>query len=237
MLIRAVLDVAGGRVVRAVGGRREAYRPWRPAWCPSADPLAFARAARDRWGVRHLYLADLDALAGTGPRDPAAHRGVWDDLLADGFDLLADAGTRVPGDGDFLRESGLARWVAASEAVRDNATLRDLLALPGAVGGWDLRAGATVGPAGCGAVLRAHARELLVLDVAAVGGGGGVPTLRRCRSLLGGRPGQAVLTGGGVRGVADVRAAAAAGVSELLVATALDDGRLDAANLRPWLAP
>ena len=64
-----------------------------------------------------------------------------------------------------------------------------------------------------------------------------MPTLPLCRELLAANPDRHVLTGGGARSAADLHEAAAAGVSELLVASALYDGRLADDDLRPYLEP
>ena len=233
MIVRPVIDVRGGLVVRAVAGRRTAYAPRRPAWGGVADPLDFARRQRDRLGTNRLYLADLDAVE-HGPHSDRANRRLWDALKADGFDLLLDPGVRTATDVTAL-SLAVSRLVAASESAESQRELR-AVARFGCVLGLDLRGGRFVGPAGGEAVIAAAANPVLVLDVAAVGVGGGVPTLPRCRELLVANPGRTVLTGGGVRGIADVRDAAAAGVSELLVASALDAGRLGVEELRPYFA-
>ena len=232
MIVRPVIDVRGGLVVRAVAGRRTAYAPRRPAWCRSADPLTFARRQRDRLGTTRLYLADLDAIQ-HGPRSDRANRRLWEELTADGFDLLLDPGVRDGADVAALSPV-VSRLVIASESTRSLAELSAAVGGGGTLG-LDRRGGRFVGPAGGEAVVAAAPNPVLVLDVAAVGTGGGVPTLERCRDLLAARPGRCVLTGGGVRGIDDVRAAAATGVSELLVASALDDGRLGREERRPYL--
>ena len=232
MIVRPVIDVRGGIVVRAVAGRRTAYAPRRPAWCRSADPLDFARRQRQRFGTHRLYLADLDAIE-HGPRSDRANRALWEALTADGFDLLLDPGVRNAADAAAMSPA-VSRLVAATESIESPKELAEASAA-GCVLGLDLRGGRPIGPEGCAVAIAAAANSVLVLDVAAVGTGGGVPTLPRCRRLLAARPDRAVSTGGGVRGLADVREAADAGINELLVASALDDGRLTPEQLRPYL--
>ena len=232
MIVRPVIDVCGGVVVRAVAGRRTAYAPRRPVWCRSADPLDFARRQRERFGTHRLYLADIDAIE-HGPRSDRANRALWESLSADDFDVLLDPGVRTAAD---VAELSLvvSRLVAATESAESLEEL-STASRAGCVLGMDLSGDRPVGPEGCGTAVAAAANSVLVLDLAAVGTGGGVPTLPRCRRLLAARPDRAVLTGGGVRGLADVRGAAAAGISELLIASALDDGRLTPERLRPYL--
>lgn len=90
-----VLDVMGGRVVRAVGGRRSEYRPVVSRLTDSTDPVEVARALLELTGSDELYVADLDAIL-----DPA-----WDGGLAarlsDAFPhtaVLIDVGIRTAAD-------------------------------------------------------------------------------------------------------------------------------------------
>src|SRR5881398_3704297 len=84
-----VLDLLGGQVVRGIGGRRHEYRPVVSGLTASSAPLDVARAFAERFGLRELYLADLDAIAGAGP-GWATYAG----LRAAGFALWVDAGVR-----------------------------------------------------------------------------------------------------------------------------------------------
>jgi phosphoribosylformimino-5-aminoimidazole carboxamide ribotide isomerase len=59
-----VLDVMNGQVVRAVGGRRNEYRPLQSQLVQSTDPRTVAAALLDVTGAEELYLADLDAIQG-----------------------------------------------------------------------------------------------------------------------------------------------------------------------------
>ena len=232
-----MIDVRNGLAVRAVGGRRTTYRPFCSPLSPDADPLTLARRARDRWGTHALYVADLDAIEHDGPRGPHANAGLWHALADDGFDLLLDPGVRRPGDMTDVITHEDSRLVIASETIGSLEELEACVAVPRAVLGFDLHAGKPVGPAGLLDFARSSAAPVLVLDTAAVGGGGGVTTLPLCRELLAANPDRVVLTGGGVKAAADLHEAAAAGVSELLIASALYDGRLADDDLRPYLEP
>jgi phosphoribosylformimino-5-aminoimidazole carboxamide ribotide isomerase len=65
-----------------------------------------------------------------------------------------------------------------------------------------------------------------VLDLADVGSGTGGSTADLCQAILRRFPELRVITGGGVRGKDDVLRWQRIGVSDLLVASALHDGRL-----------
>jgi phosphoribosylformimino-5-aminoimidazole carboxamide ribotide isomerase len=75
-------------------------------------------------------------------------------------------------------------------------------------------------------------RRLLVLDLARVGGGAGTGTDALCARLAAAYPEVEVSAGGGVRGVANLRRLRDCGLRAALVASALHDGSLTAADLR-----
>src|SRR6185503_3356039 len=89
MKILPVIDLSGGQAVHAVAGDRASYRPVRSVLAPSADPLELARGYRDRLGLREVYLADLDAIAGG-----EAQGEVYRARRRDDFVLMVDAGVR-----------------------------------------------------------------------------------------------------------------------------------------------
>ena len=65
------------------------YQPVRSILHATSDPLELARAVRETLGLRTLYLADLDAIAGNAP-DVA----LYENLISIGFHLIVDAGLR-----------------------------------------------------------------------------------------------------------------------------------------------
>ena len=69
-------------------------------------------------------------------------------------------------------------------------------------------------------------RQLIVLDLAAVGTGHGVPTLELCQQIKNLLPDITMISGGGVASRQCVAQAARAGLDGLLIASALHDGRL-----------
>jgi phosphoribosylformimino-5-aminoimidazole carboxamide ribotide isomerase len=233
-----VIDVARAAAVHAVRGERERYRPLRSRIADGSDPVAVARAVRDRLALDELYVADLDAIAGgPGNADVVA-------ALAREARAMVDAGTTTPAGVARLLELGVARVVIGTETLPDAQALRRLWAeLPDAplVLSLDLRAGrvlspdrelARVGAADALACLAdAGAREAIVLDLARVGSGAG-PDVALVGALHDRFPEVELLAGGGVRHVGDLRALAEAGAAGTLVATALHDGAIGAEDLR-----
>ena len=74
--------------------------------------------------------------------------------------------------------------------------------------------------------VRASVNKMLVLDLAAVGSDQGTPTTALCISLRTAFPTLEITTGGGIRNAKDLRRLQQAGVNNVLIASALHDGKL-----------
>ncbi len=243
MRVIPVLDLKGGQAVHAVGGDRTHYRPLRSLLHDGPDPIGLARAYRDTLGLRALYVADLDAIAGAPPALP-----VYRAVAALGMASWIDAGLR---DGDSvcpLLDSGASTLVAGLETLRGPSGLAEILAVAGAgrvVFSLDLRGGVPLespeaewGSDDPRAILETALAlglsRVLLLDVARVGRGGGVGTTGLVGVLAKSHPEVEIAVGGGVAGPDDLEALADAGVAAVLVASALLDGRIGAEALRRW---
>jgi phosphoribosylformimino-5-aminoimidazole carboxamide ribotide isomerase len=238
-----VLDVLHGQVVRGVGGRRNEYRPIVSRLTSSTDPVEVARALVTTFQPAELYLADLDAI--TGSRlDLDLYRAIRDL----GPRLWVDAGIR---DAEGARKVATADCdvVAGLETVTGPDVLRDIVAAVGPervvfsldlrngvpLRDWPDRGGRPPGlPDSFGQAWRPvptliviGINCLIVLDLARVGGGSGTGTEELCRQLAAEYPHVDLVAGGGIAGPADLDRLAALGVSGVLVASALHDGRID----------
>jgi len=243
MRVVPVLDLKDGVAVHAVRGERHAYAPVKSVLSTSADPIALARAFRERLGSDACYVADLDAIAGTGD-----HGAVVQAIARLGLSVWLDAGVATADDARRAVSRGAARVIVGTETLRD---ARDLPALVEAarvatatgadcILSLDHRDGRLLG--GSPAVAATEATELaaaawtagirafIVLDLARVGARTGPETepARRLRARL---PDAEIVLGGGVRGKDDLRALASAGYQAALVGTALHTGVLGAADL------
>ncbi len=236
MRILPVLDLLNGLVVRGVAGRRHDYRPIVSRLASSPAPLDVAEAFARHFGLRDLYLADLDAIAGSPQAWPTyvALRGA-------GFHLQVDAGVRDLRSAPGLREAGV-EVVVGLETVAGPQALGEIVRALGErlVFSLDLRDGAPLRERGwreadawsiASGAVALGVRRLLVLDLARVGVGGGTGTEALCARLAATFPEVEVSAGGGVRGLADLQRLAAAGVRAALVASALHDGTLTRADL------
>jgi HisA/HisF family protein len=240
------LDLAAGRAVHARGGRREHYAPVREVAGLPIDPgdaLALAHGYTERLGLTELYAADLDSIRGAAPQDT-----VIAGLAALGAPLWLDAGVSTVDRARHALDLGAAGVVVGLETL---AAFDALTSICAAIGGdrvafsLDVRDGEPVVAAAASLrhepvdLLAARAAgsgvgSVIVIDLARVGGGQGLDMalIARVRDAV---PSLTLLAGGGVRGPDDVRRLAAAGCDGVLVATALHDGRIGAAEIRGCL--
>jgi phosphoribosylformimino-5-aminoimidazole carboxamide ribotide isomerase len=238
MRIIPVLDLKQGQAVRAVAGDRAHYGPVRSVLHDGSDPVGLACAYRDRLGSGELYLADLDAITGQRPPDI----GIYEAIRDLGIGLWIDAGIREaptfrvgedrPGHRECVVVLGL-ETLNGPDALRAVSTSLP----PGRIAfSLDLRGGRPIVAEGADwrtddparlaeSAVACGLNRIIVLDLARVGTARGVGTLRLLARLHGAHPDVELIAGGGVSGRGDLDALAAAGVSAVLIGSALHDGR------------
>jgi phosphoribosylformimino-5-aminoimidazole carboxamide ribotide isomerase len=239
MRIVPVLDLLGSQVVRGVAGRRDQYRPLQTRLVEGSDPVSVATAIRGAFGLSQFYVADLDAILSDSP-----NCSILQALCADRFSVLADAGIRRSHDAGPIFDSGVDQVVAGLETLESPRELAELVRRYGPgriVFSLDLRDGEILSNgsawhhreplevARC--AFEAGCTQLIVLDIARVGTGGGVPTLGLCEQIRRTFPTVTILTGGGVRGIDDLRTLDRAGIDGVLIASALHDGTITPSDL------
>jgi phosphoribosylformimino-5-aminoimidazole carboxamide ribotide isomerase len=237
-----VLDLRGGQAVWARGGRRHEYQPLRSPVVGGPDPSEIIATIRSRFGLTRFYVADLDAIEGTGSNldlvaDLARHPGVA---------LLVDAGVADLATARRVLEAGATYVIVGSETLEDLEALETMLAsLPrsAVVFSLDVRSGRVLSrceplqgasPATvAGRVAALGVPTLIALELQRVGTGAG-PDLELLHAVRAAAPTVALLAGGGVRGVDDLSALADLGCAGALVGTALASGTLTPAALEAW---
>lgn len=227
------IDVRGGRVVRLAQGdyaRETGY---------ADDPLALARAYAAA-GATWLHLVDLDAARNGGYGLQALLAAIKSET---GLRVQTGGGVRGRADLDRLLAAGADRVVVGSLAVDAPSLVVDWLGAYGgerltialdvreqdgrwlpATHGWTRQA-----PVALDVLLPRYAgaglRHLLCTDIARDGMLAG-PNLALYARLRGWAPTLALQASGGARGIADVRAARAAGCAGIVLGRALLEGRL-----------
>jgi phosphoribosylformimino-5-aminoimidazole carboxamide ribotide isomerase len=237
MRLIPVLDILSGRAVHAVGGDRAHYRPVQSILHDGSDPIAIAGAFRDVLGLRELYLADLDAIAGSPPAFDLYR------LLAGlGLSTWVDAGLRSAEFVPALLDANVATIVAGLETLRGPDDLAEIVERAGpsrALFSLDLRDGAPLGDWGTGdpvevarLAVNAGVRRILVLDLARVGTHRGLQTGAIFDAVRRQYPHVELAVGGGVRGVEDLQRLAERGIASVLVASAIHQGRIGGEECR-----
>ncbi|MBV8651732.1 MAG: hypothetical protein JO255_09720 [Alphaproteobacteria bacterium] len=228
-----VLDLKHGSVVRARTGDRANYHP-------IVTPLASGSAPRDvLLGLRGLapfpvvYVADLDAIAGEGD-----HRAALGALAAaaPGIEIWVDGGFATFEAARALLGPGM-RPVMGSESLAAPGDLANALNAFGSAGfvlSLDYRGGAFLGPPEIQHRVELWPDRVILMTLDRVGSDGG-PDLAALSDLARRAEGRAVFAAGGVRHAQDLAALEAAGIAGALVASALHDGRLSAADLARFL--
>jgi phosphoribosylformimino-5-aminoimidazole carboxamide ribotide isomerase len=225
MIVIPAIDLLDGRVVRLRGGRREDPTVY------DADPVAVAR----RWaaaGARELHVVDLDAAFG-GRRQV----GLIARLVAiAGAAVQVGGGVRDAESAEGLLEAGAARVIVGTLAIKQPDVAWALCARhPGrvvvavdardgrvAVAGWTEETSVDAAWLARESARNGAAR-ILYTDIARDGAkqGPNVEATARMQEALGATP---VIASGGIGGLDDLRALAAAGVGHCVVGKALYDG-------------
>ncbi len=216
MLVIPVVDLMGGVVVRAIAGRRDAYRPIVSPLAASSAPCDVVAGFLRLLPFTVIYVADLDAILGRGENMSAVRS------LADKFPEIAfwlDAGSRS------VAPRSPFETIIGSETMRREAPPPDLSAQTRAILSLDFQNGNLLGPPALAASPRPWPARVIVMTLERVGLGDGpdFATLAAIKALAGRRE---VFAAGGVRGADDLAALARSGVAGALIASALHDGRL-----------
>jgi phosphoribosylformimino-5-aminoimidazole carboxamide ribotide isomerase len=222
-----VLDLKGGKVVRARKGERDSYRPIETPLSASSDPVAVAKGLRTLHPFSTFYVADLDALEGRAPNTSAlaqlrAMHGapeLWVDAGISDAETLTAA----------LTDPSLCP-VLGSESQSSDELIRRNRDHPRIVLSLDFFGDGFRGPSAILEDTGCWPHRVIVMTLAQVGSAAGpdLARLERVKAMAGSR---AVIAAGGVRDMADIRALSSLGITAALVATSLHDGALTPEDL------
>lgn len=238
-----VIDLMHGQVVHARRGDRQAYQPLQSSLVDGCDPHEVARALIEATGARRVYIADIDAIRGKGGKEGGNRNGggngrAREEGTADHSALIAELAASHPTiewwvDGGFAdavpalalqRATGVTP-VFGTETMCNYGALRKFRnARIEAVLSLDYRRGVPLGPDWAFDHTEWPAR-VIAMELARVGAEEG-PALHLIRTLQSIRPGIDIVAAGGVRNREDLMALDQIGVTGVLVASALHEGRL-----------
>jgi phosphoribosylformimino-5-aminoimidazole carboxamide ribotide isomerase len=222
-----VIDLMHGQAVHARKGDRASYRPLNSPLSPTSDAVDVVRGLLAIYPFPTLYVADLDAIQGQQDNVQTLRRirGEFPQLQ-----MWVDNGAADAAAIEALIDADLGAPVIGSESQRDSALIAQHGGSRAIVLSLDFRGDAFQGPEEILAEPGLWPQHVIVMTLARVGSGVG-PDLNRfaaIRSIAGGRE---IYAAGGVRDAADLSALKAAGAAGALIATALHERRIVAADL------
>ena len=222
-----VLDLMKGQVVRGERGERARYKPLSSTLSPTPEPEAVLASLLKLYPFRTVYVADLDAIERRGSNAMVLRRlraaqpqvTFWVD---NGLSGEAECRAWFSQNADHL--------VLGSESQSDLTTLNALTAraeVDRLLLSLDFRGGQFLGPQALLEKPTSWPDRIICMTLERVGSGAGAD-LTRLAELKRRAPNRSLFAAGGVRGEDDLARLGMAGVSGVLLASALHDGSLTA---------
>jgi phosphoribosylformimino-5-aminoimidazole carboxamide ribotide isomerase len=238
MKIIPVIDVLNGIAVHGIRGERQHYQPLKSLLFNSVDPTAIA-VAFELLGFSDLYLADLDAIQGK-----STNYKIFDQIIAKtSLDLMVDAAITNNSRAEKVFATGVTRIVIGTETLDSLNYVTQAVITFGEdkiVVSIDQKGGkllsASEDIASMDAISAAQklanlgAQQIIILDLDRVGTEHGINNTV-LKSILDTTDIE-VLVGGGIRGLQELEQLKRLGVSGVLVATVLHNGKLTVNELK-----
>jgi phosphoribosylformimino-5-aminoimidazole carboxamide ribotide isomerase len=223
------MDLMGGKVVRAMHGERHAYQPIVSNLCSTSEPIEVTHALLQLYPFKTLYIADLDAIQQRGAHleTVAVIRRMFPDL-----EIWIDAGLSEYTSCQPWIELGV-RCVIGSESQHSDVAAIALLQELGkdrAVLSLDFFNGESKGPSTLFENPSHWPERIIGMTLGRVGSYLG-PDLSLLQNMRTKNPNVRIYAAGGVRDAADLKRLADADIRGALVASALHDEKVTAAQL------
>lgn len=223
-----VIDLKQGKVVHAVAGDRDNYRPIQSQLAEGSSPAGIATAFR-KLGFHSVYVADLDAIMRVGENGEAVQH-----IIACGLEVWLDSGVASGHRANECLSSGIAKIVVGLEAIEEADQISDVLESVGAqrvIVSLDMKNGAVLTRNHrwrsqtplevANSLFEIGTDELILLDLGRVGTGQGTGTERLCQDIKKSRADSRIIVGGGVATRTAVDALLKSGADGVLISTAL----------------
>ena len=218
MEIIPVIDLMGGKVVRAQGGQRDQYLPLVSTVTSSvlleqvvADLLAF-------YPFKTLYIADLDSIAGH-ELDMASYQRLVSHYPEVNFWL--DSGIKNKSDWREIDELGVLP-IIASESLIELSLLEEMRE---GIVSLDFQGDEFIGDSRLWQQTKLWPQRVIAMSLANVGMAIG-PNMVLIEQIKLKKPQMSVIAAGGIRMIQDIELLVDAGVKQALVGSAIYDGKL-----------
>ncbi len=217
-----VIDLMHGQVVHAKHGLRERYQPIKSQLCNSSDALNVVTALLKLYPFRTIYIADIDAILGTGNHD----------------NLIKKINSNFPNvhiwlDAGNHRTSAKAFPVLGSESF---LTLESYLKQQKPyVLSLDFNANGAIGIAALHESAEHWPDEVICMTLNTVGGAQGTDTAR-LGQIMALNKSSKLYAAGGVRNIEDLQTLASMGLSGALTASALHNGKITQTDIAKFYA-
>lgn len=232
MQIIPVIDLMGGQVVHAKHGLRGQYQPINSQLTPLSEPLAIVEALLKLYPFGTLYIADIDAILGSGSNIEAIesiantypHLTIWlDHGIRQANARALYMGQQIKAIVGSENIANLQDYRAISYACKSQHILSVDFNQAGAMGIPELHDTAHYWP-----------DEIICMSLTSVGSAQGID-IERLRKLnamnsLRKHP-SAIYAAGGLRNLNDAKALIEFGIKGVLVATALHQKKLSAEDI------
>lgn len=223
-----VIDLKGGKVVRARQGLRRSYAPLETPLAPTSAPIDVAAGLLSLHPFQAIYIADLDRIerSGSHARDISALIAAFPSVT-----FWVDPGVRDAAEAyEFLARHRSVHLVLGSESLAGHAMLEELAGQNRIILSLDYRGSRFIGPGRLNELPQLWAERVIVMSLDRVGSHAG-PAIERLAAMKDRAPHARIYAAGGLRGASDLALLENAGISGVLVASALHEGELTPADL------
>jgi phosphoribosylformimino-5-aminoimidazole carboxamide ribotide isomerase len=217
-----VIDLMHGQVVHAKHGLRERYQPIKSQLCDSSDALNVVTALLKLYPFRTIYIADIDAILGSGSNDSLIDKI---NLKFPNLNIWLDAGSH--------HTSIKSTAVLGTECISDLQRYLEnknphVLSLDfntnGAMGISELHDSAQYWPT-----------EVICMTLNAVGGAQGIDAAR-LEQIIALNKSSKLYAAGGVRNIEDLQTLASMSLAGALIASALHNGKITQTDIAKFYA-
>ncbi|WGJ13373.1 HisA/HisF-related TIM barrel protein [Methylocapsa sp. D3K7] len=223
-----VIDLMGGAVVRARHGLRQDYAPIMTPISKTSGPLDVIAGLLAIHPFGTFYIADLDRI-----ESRSGNTQTIESVTAafPGHVFWIDAGMRDAIEArSWLAQHKGAHLVLGSESLESATVLSDLVENDRIILSLDFRDDRFIGPKNLYDRPHLWPRRVIVMTLARVGSDAG-PDMDRLLEVRRRAPSLMIYAAGGLRGADDLLRLEQIGISGVLVASALHDGRLTGGDL------